>query len=92
MTKTTNGGVKLPIEEQDNNGKNVRKYTVVFNLFFEKHPFGSGSSSKSLFAIDFFSIVTHALFIDCDILRRICGTLISTLLHFSLHSLTRNRN
>ena len=28
-------------------------------------------SSKSLFAIDIFSIVTHALLIDCDILQRI---------------------
>ena len=28
-TKSTNGRVILPIEEQDNNGKNLRKYTVV---------------------------------------------------------------
>ena len=91
-TNTTNGGVILPIEEQDNNVKNAQKYTAFLNLFFEKHLLGAVGSCKSLFVIDLFSIVTHVLLVDCDILQRICGTLISTLLYFSLYALTRNRN
>ena len=66
-TKTANGGVILPIEEQDNNVKNVRKYSVVLNLFFflKSIHLGAVGSSKSLFAIDLFLIVTlmHCLLI-----------------------------
>ena len=55
-TKSTNGGVILPIEEQDNNGKNVREYTLVINLFFflKSIHLGPVGSYKSLLAIYLF--------------------------------------
>ena len=80
------------MEKQDHNVNNVRKYAVVLKLFFfEKYPFGCGRLIQE-FVCNRPFLDSDSMLIDCHILQRICRTLIFTLLNFSLHSLTRNKN